>query len=347
MSTPSIKVAIAGATGYTGSELIRLLHNHPWAELVAITSERNAGKYIDEIHPQLRGVSKLKLQALSEVNLNEIDTLFLALPHRVSMKFMNEHHPLPCRVIDLSGDFRLPSVETYEKWYDVKHEIPELVSDAAYGMPELFRKEIRDAKLVANPGCYPTSAILPLAPLVIEGLIDPDTIIVDAKSGITGAGISAKDNTHFPHASDNFSAYGMKTHRHTPEIEMTLGRKTGADYRVQFSPHLLPVNRGILTDTYSTAREGVNQKKVDEVFHEYYGNEPFIRLVNTSPQLRFVRASNFCDIYATWDERTNRVITISAIDNLMKGAAGQAVQNMNLMNGFDETTGLLTVPVSP
>ncbi len=341
-----IKVAIAGATGYTGSELLRLLYSHPDVELVAVTSERNAGKALHEIHPHLQDMSDITLQPLAEVDLTKIDTLFLALPHRVSMKFVKKHHPLPCKVVDLSGDFRLPSVETYEKWYDVKHEIPELVPEAAYGMPELFRDKIKTAKLVANPGCFPTSAILPLMPLVKEGVIETNSIVVDAKSGVTGAGASPKDNTHFPHASDNFSAYGMKTHRHTPEIELTIGRLSQAPV-VQFSPHLLPVNRGILTDTYSIARPGVTQKVLTDIYEKYYGDEPFIRLRSVSPQLRFVRASNYCDIYFTFDERTNRVITISAIDNLMKGAAGQAVQNMNLMNGLNETAGLESAPVCP
>ncbi len=341
-----IKVAIAGASGYTGAELLRLLHNHPDTEIVAVTSERNAGKPVSDIHPHLQRMNHITLKPLDEVDLTGLDTLFLALPHRVSMKFMARHHPLPCKVIDLSGDFRLPEVSTYEEWYGVTHAIPELVPDAVYGMPELFREKIRTARLTSNPGCYPTSAILPLVPLVKESLIDPDTIVADAKSGITGAGASPKDNTHFPHASDNFSAYGMKTHRHTPEIELTIGRLTRKPM-VQFSPHLLPVNRGILTDTYSMAAPGVTQKKLEEVYNDWYGNEPFIRLRQSSPQLRFVRASNYCDIYFTFDQRTNRIITISAIDNLMKGAAGQAVQNMNLMNGLNETAGLDLAPVCP
>ncbi|MFW6348529.1 MAG: N-acetyl-gamma-glutamyl-phosphate reductase [Cyclonatronaceae bacterium] len=342
-----LHLAIAGATGYTGSELIRLLHLHPEVSLKAVTSERNAGKPITDIHPQLQGITDLKLQSLKEVDLSQIDTLFLALPHRVSMKFVAEHSPLPCSVIDLSGDFRLPDVAVYEKWYDVTHAWPQGIGKAAYGLPELFRDQIKGASLVANPGCFPTSAILPLAPLVKEGLVEPGSIVVDAKSGVTGAGASAKDNTHFPHASDNFSAYGIKTHRHTPEIELSIARLGVDAPMVQFSPHLLPVNRGILTDTYSVAKPGVDAKQVEEVFASYYGNEPFIRLRDHSPQLRYVRATNFCDIFATYDERTNRIITISAIDNLVKGAAGQAIQNLNVLHGLDETTGLFHSPVSP
>ncbi|MCH8485401.1 MAG: N-acetyl-gamma-glutamyl-phosphate reductase [Candidatus Cyclonatronum sp.] len=347
MSTKKIKVAIAGATGYTGAELVRLLLEHPNAELVAVTSERNAGAWLHDIHPQLAGLTAIQLKPLDDINLAELDTLFLALPHRVSMTFMQKHHPLPCKVVDLSGDFRLSDVSVYEQWYDTKHVIPSLVKDAAYGLPELFREQIRNARLIANPGCYPTSAILPLAPLVKEGLIDARSVVIDAKSGITGAGVSPKDNTHFPHAYDNFSAYGISTHRHTPEIELSVGAFAGSEVRAQFTPHLLPVNRGILTATYSTAVKPVDAATLSEVYEKAYGGEYFIRMRPQSPQLRFVRASNFCDIYASYDARTNRIITISAIDNLMKGAAGQAVQNMNLINDLEETAGLTGSPVCP
>lgn len=347
MSQTKIKVAIAGASGYTGAELVRLLLMHPQVELVGVTSERNAGVLLHDIHPQLLGLPEIRLKPLDELPLQELDTLFLALPHRVSMTFLKKHHPLPCKVVDLSGDFRMKDVSVYESWYQTRHVIPELLRDAAYGLPELFRNEIRAAKLVANPGCYPTSAILPLAPLVKAGLIDSSTIVIDAKSGITGAGISPKDNTHFPHAHDNFSAYGIQTHRHTPEIELSVAAYAGQPVTAQFTPHLLPVNRGILTATYSTATKPVDAVGLQAVYAEAYGDAPFIRVRAESPQLRFVRASNFCDIYASYDKRTNRIITISAIDNLMKGAAGQAVQNMNLINQLDETAGLLGSPVCP
>lgn len=347
MNQSKIKVAIAGASGYTGAELVRLLLQHPQVELLGVTSERNAGMMLHEIHPQLFGLPEIELKPLDELPLEQLDTLFLALPHRVSMTFIKKHHPLPCKVIDLSGDFRLKDAGVYERWYQTRHEIPELLNDAAYGLPELFREEIRSAKLIANPGCYPTSAILPLAPLVKAGLIDPSTIVIDAKSGITGAGISPKDNTHFPHAHDNFSAYGIQTHRHTPEIELSVAAFAGQAVTTQFTPHLLPVNRGILTATYSTALKPVDPDALRDLYEKAYGDAPFIRLRSESPQLRFVRASNFCDIYASYDSRTNRIITISAIDNLMKGAAGQAVQNMNLINQLDETAGLLGSPVCP
>ncbi len=342
-----IKVGIVGATGYTGSELIRILIGHPDVSLEIVTSESKAGKEITDVHPQLRKMADIPLKSLSELQPEKLDVLFLALPHRVSMNFIAENTPLPCKVIDLSGDFRMNDVATYEKWYDVKHAVPDMVKTAAYGMPELFRDEILKADLIANPGCYPTTSILPLAPLVKDGLIEPNSVIVDAKSGITGAGAKAKDNTHFPNASDNFSAYGVKTHRHTPEIERTVLRFCNVDMSINFTPHLLPVNRGILATSYSQAKQGTNEKSVRDSLEKAYGDEYFIRLIDTPPEIRQVRGSNFCDIFATFDERTNRVITISVIDNLVKGAAGQAVQNMNLISGLPEASGLMTPPLSP
>jgi N-acetyl-gamma-glutamyl-phosphate reductase len=342
-----IKVGIAGATGYTGSELIRLLLQHPEAEIVSVTSERAAGSPLHEIHPQFRGLANITLQSINEMDTSGLDVLFLALPHRISMKFVAENYPFVCPVIDLSGDFRLSDAEVYECWYGEKHKKPELLETAVYGLPELFRDLIRDAKLISNPGCYPTSAILPLTPLVKEGLVQPESIVIDSKSGMTGAGASVKENTHFPNVHDSFAAYGLKTHRHTPEIEMSVQRYCGNRPLVQFTPHLLPINRGIQTNIYATAASGVNSGILKEVMQDYYGEEPFIRILNRPPQLREVRGSNFCDLFVTFDERTNRVIALSAIDNLMKGAAGQAVQNMNLVLDLPETTGLMISPVCP
>lgn len=341
------KAGIAGATGYTGSELIRLLYNHPQVDLVAVTSERNAGEPVSAIHSQFRGMDAIQLVSLEELDYDSLDVLFLALPHKVSMDFIAKYYPLPCPVIDLSGDFRLPTADIYECWYGEKHKIPELLSEAAFGLPELFRDKIKTSKLVANPGCYPTSAILPLAPLLRENLIDAQSIVVDAKSGTTGAGASAKENTHYPNVADNFSAYGLKTHRHTPEIELTLEKTSGVRPLIQFTPHLLPVNRGILCCTYSMAVKEVSQSMLDQLFTNTYADEYFIRLVKQPPQLKHVRGSNFCDIFVTYDNRTNRIITVSAIDNLMKGAAGQAVQNMNIILGLDENSGLKIAPVCP
>lgn len=342
-----IKAGIAGASGYTGSELIRFLIQHPDVEITSVTSERAAGQAIESIHPQFRGMKNITLSSIKELDTSALDVLFLALPHRVSMKFVAENHPMKCPVIDLSGDFRLNDADVYECWYGEKHQKPDLLDSAVFGLPELFRNQIKNAKLVSNPGCYPTSAIIPLAPLVKEGFIDTKTVVIDAKSGTTGAGASAKEGTHFPNVHDNFSAYGLKTHRHTPEIEMTIDRFCGVRPMVQFTPHLLPINRGILTAVYSMPVKDINENKLRELYADVYGNEYFIRLVEQPPQLKNVRGSNFCDVYVTHDSRTNRIITISAIDNLVKGAAGQAVQNMNILLGLDETAGLTLAPVSP
>ena len=341
------KAGIAGATGYTGSELIRLLLNHPEVELTAVTSERNAGQEVASIHAQFRGMDKIRLVSLDELEYDALDVLFLALPHKVSMEFIAKYYPLPCPIIDLSGDFRLPTADVYECWYGEVHKIPELLSKAVFGLPELFRDAIKKATLIANPGCYPTSTILPLVPLLREKLIDSQSIVVDAKSGTTGAGASAKEGTHFPNVADNFSAYGLKTHRHTPEIELTLEKACGTRPLIQFTPHLLPVNRGILTCTYSSAIKETSPKKLEELFLDSYGQEYFVRITKEPPQLKHVRGSNFCDIFITYDNRTNRIITVSAIDNLMKGAAGQAVQNMNIVLGLDEHSGLKMAPVCP
>lgn len=342
-----IKVGIAGASGYTGSELIRLLLHHPKVEIATVTSERSAGSPLHEIHPQFRGMTDITLKPISDLDTSALDVLFLALPHRVSMKYIAENHPFNCPVIDLSGDFRLPDADVYECWYGETHRKPELLKMAAYGLPELFREDIRGAKLISNPGCYPTSAILPLTPLVKEGLVHHESIVIDSKSGVTGTGASAKENTHFPNVHDNFSAYGLKTHRHTPEIEMSVQRYCGVRPLVQFTPHLLPINRGILTNIYATATGEINQEKLREVYGDYYGNEPFVRFPDSPPHLREIRGSNFCDMFVTFDGRTNRVIAISAIDNLVKGASGQAIQNMNLVLGLPETTGLLVPPLCP
>lgn len=342
------KVAIIGASGYTGLELVRILAYHPGISIELITSETHQGKRFSDLYPHLKGIADYKLKSLDTLGDHNPDLVFLALPHRVSMDFVKKHGYSDYKVIDLSGDFRLDSAEIYEKWYDKEHEIPGAIDDAVYGLPELFRSKIKDASLVANPGCYPTSSILPLAPLVNEGLIEPTGIVVDAKSGVTGAGAKAKPKTHFPNANDNFSAYGVKTHRHMPEIEGTVSNYSGQDTQVIFTPHLLPVNRGILATTYSTPKAGgLTDEKIRAAYNSVYADEPFIRMVDNPPELLDIRGSNYCNIFATYDPRTNKVITISVIDNLVKGAAGQAVQNMNIMFGFEEGEALKTAPLSP
>jgi len=341
------KVGVIGATGYTGVELLRLLILHTDVHLEIITSESNAGKKISELHPSLDGIADLELQKMETLKDHEVDLVFLALPHRVSMDFVKEHGLENFRIVDLSGDFRLSDAKLYEKWYEKEHVCPGYLERSVYGLPELNRDKIRNADLVANPGCYPTSSILALLPLVKKKLIDPASVIIDSKSGVTGAGASPKTFTHFPNQFGNFFAYGLKNHRHTPEIETILGTVSGNEIMVQFTPHLLPIDRGILTTTYSTPVKPLNGDLVRDAYLNFYKKEHFVRVVDTPPSVKNVRGSNFCDLYATYDERTNRVITISAIDNLVKGAAGQAIQNMNLMFGLLENSGLKYPPLNP
>ena len=342
-----LKLAVVGASGYTGSELVRILLGHPQAEITLLTAGSNAGRRFSELHPQFSGVVDTVLADNSALADAELDYIFLALPHRVSMDFVAGHDLERTPVIDLSGDFRLADAATYEDWYEQAHSCPALLESAAYGMSELNRERIRAARLVANPGCYPTSAILPLTPLLSAGLIEPAGIIIDSKSGVSGAGNKPKPNLHFPQLHGNFSAYGLATHRHTPEIEQALGRAAGGDVTLQFTPHLLPVSRGILSTIYARPKQGVDQQAVEAALLDAYGSEQFIRLRGTPPNLADVRGSNFCDIHAKLDQRSGNLLIVSAIDNLVKGAAGQAVQNMNIMAGLPEGSGLGQVALSP
>jgi len=340
-------VGVIGATGYTGVELIRLLILHPDIKVKVITSESKAGKKLSEIHPSLEGIANIELEKIGAITNYDLDLVFLALPHRISMDFVKEHGLEKFRIVDLSGDFRLESAKLYEKWYGKKHVCPKHLEKSVYGLPELYRDQIRNADLVANPGCYPTSAILALLPLIRQKMINTESIIVDSKSGVTGAGASPKVFTHFPNQFGNFFAYGLKSHRHTPEIETVLDTVSDTAMQIQFTPHLLPIDRGILTTSYSTPKKAINDELVREMYLNNYEKEHFVRVVDQPPSVKNVRGSNFCDVYATYDERTNRIITISAIDNLVKGAAGQAIQNMNLMFGLLENTGLKYPPLNP
>ncbi len=342
-----LKTAIVGATGYTGSELVRILHYHPGADIRLITSETHQGKAFSDIHSHFKGIADITLKPASALEEEELDFVFLALPHGVSMDFVLKYKDSGFRIIDLSGDFRLESAERYEKWYGKAHVFPAGFDSAVYGLPEINREAIQKATLVANPGCYPTSSILGVAPQFDAGLVDSESVIIDAKSGVTGAGVKAKPTTHYSSVSDNFKAYGLKNHRHTAEIEENLSALGSAEATVQFTPHLLPVDRGILATIYTEPEDEVSDAELFTLYSDYYRDEPFVRIRETPPTLKDVRGSNYCDIFTTYDERTGRIITLSVIDNLVKGAAGQAVQNMNIMAGLNEEAGFYSAPMNP
>lgn len=348
MSTKLHRVSIIGASGYTGSELARILINHPDVEIVHITSESYLDRLFSDLHPQFIGRLERPLVSAQAILPEDQEVLFLALPHGVSMSFVKQWAGAKVKIIDLSGDFRLKTPSIYEEWYQKEHVYPEGFGKAVYGLPELHGKSIATATLVANPGCYPTASILSMAPLIDAGYADPKLVIIDAKSGTTGAGVKPSETTHFSNVNENFRAYGIGTHRHTIEIEEQLGDLSEEGVaQVQFTPHLLPIDRGILATAYAPLRKGINQKSLTALYSRYYQNQPFVRVRNQAPSIKEVRGSNYCDIFPYMDSRTGRAIIISVIDNLVKGAAGQAVHNMNLMLGLDQTAGLTDIPMKP
>ena len=342
-----INVAIIGATGFTGSELVRILVNHPNVEIVAITSESRAGEMFSDVHPQFFGIYDKKLISTKALDKSHIDVAFLALPHGVSMRYVEDFAHESFKIIDLSGDFRLADPKTYKDWYKMDHSYKSGFDKAVYGLPELYKEQIKTATLVANPGCFPTSAILGLAPLLASSLVETDRIIIDSKTGVTGAGIKPSGVNMYSNVNENFKAYGLKHHRHTIEIEENGTFLSGKDMRIQFTPHLLPVDRGILSTIYLRPNKEISNEEVKQVFETYYQEAPFVRVRNTAPSIKEVRGTNYCDVFCTVDERTGNIIVISAIDNLVKGAAGQAVHNMNLMFAIEETAGLKLTPFIP
>ncbi len=342
-----IKTAIIGATGYTGIELIRILSRHPQVKITAATSRQYAGRKFDSVYPSCISVCDLTLEPLEpEKTASKADFIFTALPHSESMQVVPFLLEKGKKVIDLSADYRFENKQLYEKWYK-KHTSSNILKKAVYGMPELWRKDIKKAGLVANPGCYPTSIILALAPLLKRELISINTIIADSKSGVTGAGRGLKLSSLFSEASDNFKAYGVFSHRHQPEIEEKVSIIAGKSVSMVFTPHLLPVNRGILSTIYVNLKNSLDRKAVEAVYNEFYGKEHFIRILpdGVLPQTGWVRGSNYCDI--GFCLKGKKMIVVSAIDNLVKGASGQAVQNFNIMAGFKENTALESAPLYP
>lgn len=344
-----MKVSILGATGYTGSELLRILYSHPKADVVHVTSESHTGEKIQDFFPHLRGCYDMTLESLSDLRRigEDSDFVFIGMPAGHAMKIGKALADLPVRIIDLGADYRFHDTHVYEAWYHTAHTHKE--AKCVYGLAEWYREDIKTAKIIGNAGCFTTASILAVAPLAKEGLIDLHTVICDAASGVSGAGRSPKLSNHFPELYDNFKAYNACHHRHTPEIEQALSDISGEPVRINFTPHLVPMARGILSTCYASLKEGVTAEAVDAAFRKAYGREHFIRLLGrgTYPETKYVRGSNFCDLGWHIDERTRRVIVLSAIDNLVKGAAGQAVQNFNIACGFDETLGLDNVPMYP
>ena len=343
------KVSIAGATGYTGIELIRLLVRHPEVELVHLAADSQAGNNIADVVPSLSSWVNQKLVKLTTDVAKDSDILFLALPHSTSMQYVPEMLQCDCKVIDLSADYRLHEAEEYEQWYKTPHLNPELLGQAAYGLPEIHREAIREAQLVANPGCYPTGALLALAPIMQQDWADKESIIIDSKSGISGAGRKLSQATHFCEVNESVSAYSVAEHRHTPEIEQELSRLATKYIKVSFTPHLMPMTRGLLTTVYVNSTNKMDRSDLHHLLASLYEQEPFVRVLEPGRYASTgnVRGSNYCDIGVQVDTRNQRVIVTSAIDNLMKGASSQAVQNMNLMLGLAETTGLDTPPLFP
>lgn len=345
-----IKAGIIGSTGYAGAELVRLLVQHKHAEIKWYGSRSYIDKRYYEVFQNMFEIvdDKCLDDNMEELN-NSVDVIFTATPQGLCASLVNEEVLNKVKIIDLSADFRIKDVNTYEKWYGIEHKSPQFIDEAVYGLCEINRERIKGARLIANPGCYPTCSILSIYPMAKEGIIDTDTIIIDAKSGTSGAGRGAKVNNLYCEVNENIKAYGVTTHRHTPEIEEQLSYASGRKVTLNFTPHLVPMNRGILVTAYASLKKSVSYEEIKSVYDKYYKEEKFVRVLDKGvyPETRWVEGSNYVDVNFQIDERTNRIIMMGAMDNLVKGAAGQAVQNMNLIFGLEETEGLLQVPMFP
>ena len=345
-----IKAGILGATGYAGQEIVRLLLNHRETEVVWYGSQ----SYVDKQYAKVFGNMFRLVEDICKADdieelAREVDVIFTATPQGFCSSIISEEVLSKTKVIDLSADFRIKDVATYEQWYGLTHQSPSFIEEAVYGLCEINREQIKKARLVANPGCYPTCSFLTIYPLAKEGLLDMQSIIIDAKSGTSGAGRGAKVNNLYCEVNENIKAYGVGNHRHTPEIEEQLSYASGEHALINFTPHLVPMNRGILITAYGNLKKKVSYEEVKAIYDKYYKDEYFVRVLdeNTPPETRWVEGSNFVDVNFKIDERTNRIIMMGAMDNLVKGAAGQAVQNMNLMFGLEENMGLTLAPMFP
>ncbi|GAA0309604.1 N-acetyl-gamma-glutamyl-phosphate reductase [Gracilibacillus halotolerans] len=343
-------VAIIGGTGYGAAELIRLLHHHPQANVKKIISQSNSGVKMSEVYPHLTNIMEIEMEDFdAEALAKEVDVVFFATPSNVSKHRIPELLDLGVKVIDLSGDFRLTNRELYKEYYGEEMASDKYVNQAVYGLSEIYREEIRKAALIANPGCYPTSVTLGLMPLIDHQWTINETLIIDAKTGVSGAGRSLSLNVHYSEMNENMKAYGVGKHKHIPEIEQILTDRFSEEVQVVFTPHIVPMTRGILSTMYVDLKDSKNTAEVIDLYEQYYKNDPFVRIrkEGVMPATKEVYGSNYCDIGLYMDERTNKLIVVSVIDNLVKGAAGQAVQNMNIMFGLDDMAGLELLPTYP
>lgn len=345
-----IKAGIIGATGYAGGELVRILTGHKDVEIKWYGSRSYIDKKYAEVYQNMFQIIDDKcMDDNMEALADQVDVIFTATPQGLCASLVNEEILSKVKIVDLSADFRIKDVATYEEWYKIQHPTPQFIPEAVYGLCEINREAVKKARLVANPGCYPTCSTLSIYPLLKEGLIDPGTIIIDAKSGTSGAGRSAKVDNLYCEVNENIKAYGVANHRHTPEIEEQLSYAAGEPVLINFTPHLVPMNRGILITAYASLKKEVSYEEVKAAYDKYYANEKFVRVLekDVCPQTKWVEGSNYVDVNFKIDPRTKRVIMMGAMDNLVKGAAGQAVQNMNLMFGLKESEGLELVPMFP
>lgn len=346
-----IKIGIIGAGGYAGVNLLSLLLGHKEAEVIWLMSEEaHKGKKISELYPHLLGECNLACGTLDDIDkqIPKVDLIFLALPHGIALNYVPKILAAGCKVVDLGADYRFNDEAVFQKWYGLTHPDKKVLSEAVFGLPELYKEQIKKTRLVANPGCYPTASILGLAPLIKNKLVDPDSLIVDAKSGISGAGRGVSLKVHFCERDEGIAAYNVTTHRHMGEIEYQLSKVAGNDLTVTFVPHLAPMNRGILATCYAKITGSAPTNKLVGIYKEFYKGQPFVRIYETGePCTKNVSGTNYCDIGIAVNEVTNTIIVMSCIDNLIKGAAGQALQNMNLMLGFPEEEGLKSIALYP